>query len=205
MPHGLLVVLSGPSGAGKGTVCQLLRRRNPALAYSISVTTRAPRSGERDGVSYFFLSQEEFEAKRAAGELLEWAEVYGHYYGTPRSYVLEKLAGGEDVLLEIDTQGAMQVKANYPTGVFIFLAPPSLTELAARITRRGTESEEERARRLAAAGREIAQLRAYDYLVINDQVERAVTQVEAILAAEHARIARFSDTELKEQLEGLLG
>ncbi|HHY92342.1 MAG TPA: guanylate kinase [Firmicutes bacterium] len=205
MPHGLLVVLSGPSGAGKGTVCQLLRRRNPALAYSISVTTRAPRSGERDGVSYFFLSQEEFKAKRAAGELLEWAEVYGHYYGTPRSYVLEKLAGGEDVLLEIDTQGAMQVKANYPTGVFIFLAPPSLTELAARITRRGTESEEERARRLAAAGREIAQLRAYDYLVINDQVERAVTQVEAILAAEHARIARFSDTELKEQLEGLLG
>ncbi|MDI3522387.1 MAG: guanylate kinase [Bacillota bacterium] len=204
MPQGLLVVLSGPSGAGKGTVCQLLRQRNSALAYSVSATTRRPRPGERDGVNYFFLTRDEFLAKRAAGEFLESAEVYGNLYGTPRSYVQEKLAGGQDVLLEIDTQGAMQVKTNYPAGVFIFLLPPSLVELEARITRRGTENLGERARRLAAAQSEIAQVRSYDYVVINDKVEQAVARVEAILLAEHTRVKRFSDAELKELLGGQL-
>lgn len=205
MPKGLLIVLSGPSGAGKGTVCQLLRQRNPHLAYSVSATTRAPRPGEKHGVNYFFLKREEFETWRDRGEFLEWAEVYGNLYGTPRSYVEERLASGQDVLLEIDTQGALQVKASFPTGVFIFLLPPSLAELKARITQRGTESEEERRRRLAAAESEISKLRAYDYLVINDKVEEAVARVEAILMAEHARVNRFSDEELKAQLEGQLG
>ncbi|MDK2784197.1 MAG: guanylate kinase [Bacillota bacterium] len=205
MPKGLLIVLSGPSGAGKGTVCQLLRQRNPRLAYSVSATTRAPRPGEKHGVNYFFLNREEFETWRARGEFLEWAEVYGNLYGTPRSYVEERLASGQDVLLEIDTQGALQVKASFPTGVFIFLLPPSFAELKARITQRGTESENERMRRLAAAQSEIAQLRAYDYLVVNDKVEEAVARVEAILMAEHARVNRFSDEELKAQLEGQLG
>ncbi|MDI3538343.1 MAG: guanylate kinase [Bacillota bacterium] len=204
MPKGLLVVLSGPSGAGKGTVCQLLRQRNPHLAYSVSATTRSPRPGEKHGVNYFFLKREEFEAWRDRGEFLEWAEFCGNLYGTPRSYVEERLASGQDVLLEIETQGALQIRASFPTGVFIFLLPPSWAELKARIIQRGTESEEERRRRLAKAESEIAMLRAYDYLVINDRVEQAVARVEAILMAEHARVNRFSDEELKAQLEGQL-
>lgn len=205
MPQGLLVVISGPSGAGKGTVCDFLRRRNPALAYSVSATTRPPRPGEKDGVNYFFISREEFTARIGRGEFLEWAEVYGNLYGTPRPYVEKMLTAGRDVLLEIDTQGALQVKANCPSGVFIFLLPPSLAELEKRITQRGTETESERLRRLSAARDEIARVRSYNYLVINDEVEQAVTRVEAILTAEHARVERFSDQELMAHLGGQQG
>jgi guanylate kinase len=202
VPQGVLLVISGPSGTGKGTVCGRLRERLPHLAYSVSATTRAPRAGERDGVNYFFLTKEEFQSRIERGEFLEWAEVYGNYYGTPRSYVERMLSSGRDVLLEIDTQGAMQVKANYPAGVFVFLLPPTLEELGRRITCRGTEIEEERRRRLSAARNEIAQIRNYDYLVINDTVQEAVAKIEAILVAERARVKHFSDEELKARLEG---
>ncbi|MGI6128845.1 MAG: guanylate kinase [bacterium] len=202
MTQGLLVVVSGPSGCGKGTVCDLLRRRHQEMIYSISATTRKPRPSEEDGVSYFFLTREQFEQRANAGEFLEWAQVYGNLYGTPRTWVEDKLAAGHDVLLEIDTQGALQVKASYPAGILIFLLPPDLMELERRISKRGTESAEEKQRRLSAARQEINQIRNYDYLVVNDKIEQAVNKIEAILMAEHSRISRFSELELKVKLGG---
>ena len=202
MPQGLLVVVSGPSGCGKGTVCDLLRQRHPEIIYSISATTRKPRPGEQEGVNYFFLTREQFQQRVTASGFLEWAQVYGNLYGTPRTWVEEKLAAGHDVLLEIDTQGALQVKAGYPAGILIFLLPPDLAELERRISQRGTESSEERQRRLQSARKEIAQIRNYEYLVINDKVEQAVQTMEAILEAEHSRISRFNEQELKVKLGG---
>lgn len=202
MPQGLLVVVSGPSGCGKGTVCDLLRQRNPELTYSVSATTRKPRPGEEDGVNYFFLTREQFEQRMKEDGFLEWAEVYGNFYGTPRSWVEEKLSKGVDVLLEIDTQGALQVKTSYPAGILLFLLPPNLAELERRINRRGTESAAEKECRLEAARQEIAQIRNYDYLVVNDEVERAVFNIEAVLLAEHSRISRHDEQELKAMLGG---
>ena len=141
-PKGLLLVLSGPSGAGKGTICQMLREKLPDIGYSVSVTTRAPREGEVDGVSYFFKTVEEVKTMIAEGGLLEYAEVYGNYYGTPRDYVMDLLNQGKDVILEIDIQGALQIKKRFPDGVFVFIVPPSLDELSSRIYKRGTDSEE---------------------------------------------------------------
>ena len=139
-PKGVLLVVSGPSGAGKGTICQMLRDQLPDLGYSISVTTRTPRTGEVDGESYFFKTIPEVKQMIEKGELLEYAEVYGNYYGTPRKYVEEQLESGRDVLLEIDIQGALQIKKRFPEGVFVFIVPPSLDELSARIYKRGTDS-----------------------------------------------------------------
>ena len=141
MRKGLLVVVSGPSGAGKGTICQALLEKTP-LAYSVSATTRKPRAGEVDGESYYFLSVEAFEKMIEKDELLEWAKVYDNYYGTPLKKVEEKLAAGEDILLEIDTQGAMKVREKFPEGVYIFILPPSLAELERRIRGRDTETED---------------------------------------------------------------
>ena len=166
-PQGLLLVLSGPSGAGKGTICQMLREKLPDLAYSVSVTTRQARNGEVDGVNYFFKSVEEVKQMIAEGELLEYAEVYGNYYGTPRSYVMELLNQGKDVILEIDIQGAMQIKKRFPDGVFVFIVPPSLDELCSRIYKRGTDSEDVIKRRLASATGELAYANEYDYIVVN--------------------------------------
>ena len=131
--HGILIVLSGPSGAGKGTVCQRLLKSLPGCQYSISATTRAPRSGEVNGVNYWFVSQDEFKQMIAGGELLEWADVYGNFYGTPKKYVLEELKSGNNVILEIDIQGAMQIKQQLPEGVFVYIIPPSFEELMKRI------------------------------------------------------------------------
>ena len=148
---GLLFILSGPSGVGKGTVCKALRKRESTLSLSVSATTRKPRKGETHGVEYFFKTREEFEKMIKTGKLLEWAEYVGNYYGTPLEYVQKTLDVGTDVLLEIEVQGAMKVKKNFPEGIFIFLAPPSLSELRKRITGRGTETEEVIAGRMTVA------------------------------------------------------
>ncbi|MBX6352222.1 MAG: guanylate kinase [Thermoflavifilum sp.] len=188
--EGILFVLSGPSGAGKGTVCKALTQRMPELCLSVSVTTRSPRPGEQEGVHYFFRSHQEFEGMIQRGELLEWARVFNNYYGTPRRFVEEKLQAGYDVLLEIDIQGAMQVKQRFPEGVFIFLIPPSATELQARILGRGTETDESFRQRFNAARTELQMMREYDYVVVNDVVEAACDRIQAIVTAEHCSVQR---------------
>ena len=198
MRKGLLVVVSGPSGAGKGTICQALLEKTP-LAYSVSATTRKPRAGEVDGESYYFLSVEAFEKMIEKDELLEWAKVYDNYYGTPLKKVEEKLAAGEDILLEIDTQGAMKVREKFPEGVYIFILPPSLAELERRIRGRDTETEDILQKRLAAAIDEIEAGKCYKYVVTNDEVDGAVDSVCAILAAERRLVAR--NGELFDEIE----
>lgn len=194
MRKGLLILISGPSGTGKGTVCDLLRKNHPEISYSISATTRQPRPGEQDGVNYYFYDKEKFQQMIAAGELLEWAEVYGNYYGTPKQKVLDRLNAGDDILLEIDTQGALNVMQAMPEGLFIFLLPPSLEELANRLKGRGTETEESLQRRLGAAVDEIKIAHNYRYVVVNDKVEAAEKAIAGIIEAEHHR------TDLNEEL-----
>ncbi|NLM53024.1 MAG: guanylate kinase [Firmicutes bacterium] len=188
--HGLLIVISGPSGVGKGTVCQALLRKKADLVFSVSKTTRQPRPGEKDGVNYFFVTPEEFQKSIAEGDFLEYACVYDHYYGTPRRAVERMLAAGRDVILEIDTQGALQVMQTYPQGVFIFLLPPSGAELRSRIIKRGTETEETLKKRLAAAKSEIELAYKYQYVIVNDHVETACERICAIIEAEKMRVLR---------------
>ncbi|SFS50892.1 guanylate kinase [Marininema halotolerans] len=199
---GLLIVLSGPSGAGKGTVCSALRTFAPELVYSVSATTRKPREGEVDGVNYFFKSRQEFEGMIEEDQLLEWAQYVNNYYGTPREFVEEQLEQGKDVLLEIEVQGAKQVKKRFPEGVFIFLLPPSLKELASRIRGRGTETEEVVRHRMSAAEQELGEVEYYDYVVVNDRVEDACDRVRSILTAEHCRRDRFINDQ-PDWLEGM--
>ena len=190
MKKGLLIVLSGASGTGKGTICKELLRREPNIAYSISATTRPPRMGEQDGREYYFCTRDTFETMIADGAFLEYADVYGNYYGTPLRPIEERRAAGEDILLEIDTQGALRVMERCTDGTFIFLLPPSLIELRRRITGRGTETEEALAVRLAAARDEIRLGLRYRYAVLNDTVAEATTRVQTILAAERFRADR---------------
>lgn len=187
MRKGLLILISGPSGTGKGTVCDLLRQKHPEISYSISATTRQPRPGEQDGVNYYFYTKEKFREMIDQGQLLEWAEVYGNFYGTPKQKVLDRLDAGEDILLEIDTQGALNVMKVMPEGLFIFLLPPSLEELDARLKGRGTETEESLHRRLGAAVDEIKLATKYRYVVVNDKVEDAEETIANIIEAEHHR------------------
>ena len=187
MKKGLLIVVSGASGTGKGTVCKELLARERGVAFSVSATSRAPREGEQDGREYYFRTRTEFETMIAEGAFLEYADVYGNYYGTPLAPIEARRSAGEDILLEIDTQGALNVMERCPDGTFIFLLPPSLEELRRRITGRGTESEESLARRLAAARDEIRLGRRYRYAVLNDTVENAAAQIQTILAAERLR------------------
>lgn len=186
---GNLIVISGPSGSGKGTVCHALTEENPGLLVSVSATTRKPRGVEQDGVDYFFLTREQFEEMIAADRLLEWADVYGNYYGTPREPVEKNLSGGRDVILEIDVQGGLQIKNKYPQCVLIFLIPPSRSQLATRLKQRGTDSAGDIERRLSWAERELKEVHKYDYLVINDQVEAAARKINAIVTAERCRPA----------------
>ena len=187
MKKGLLIVISGASGTGKGTVCKELLARERGVAFSVSATSRAPREGEQDGREYYFRTRAEFEAMIAEGAFLEYADVYGNYYGTPLAPIEARRSAGEDILLEIDTQGALNVMERCPDGTFIFLLPPSLEELRRRITGRGTESEESMARRLAAARDEIRLGKRYRYAVLNDTVEDATARIQTILAAERLR------------------
>lgn len=188
--RGLLLILSGPAGVGKGTVCKALRERMPDLVYSVSATTRQPRPGEVEGVNYFFKSKEEFLRMIEQDELLEWAEYVGNYYGTPRAFVDSMLAAGRDVILEIEVQGALQVKEKFPQGTFLFLAPPDLEELENRIVGRGTESEETIRKRMEVARAEIELMDHYDYVVVNDEIECACERVQAIITAEHLKRER---------------
>jgi guanylate kinase len=187
---GILMVLSGPSGVGKGTVCAALRKSTNDLVYSVSATTRAPRQGEVDGVNYFFRTKEQFLQMIADDELLEWAEYVGNYYGTPRYFVEEVLASGKDIILEIEVQGALKVKHKFPEGVFTFLLPPSLDELQSRIETRGTESEESIRNRMSVAKAEMQLLEHYDYAIVNDEVEAACRRIQSILVAERCRQER---------------
>lgn len=194
MSEGLLIVLSGPSGVGKGTVCSALRQCSPELVYSVSATTRSPREGEIDGVNYFFKSREEFQRMIERDELLEWAEYVGNYYGTPAEFVHRSLAEGKDVILEIEVKGALKVREKFPDGVFVFLVPPSLGELEKRIVNRGTEAPETIRKRLNAAQEEIGLMRHYDYVVVNDNVDSACERIRAIITAEHCRRERMMRT-----------
>ena len=184
------MVVSGPSGTGKGTVCSELLAQAEDLAYSISATTRQPRAGEVDGKNYYFMDKAEFEQKIAEGGFLEYANVYGNYYGTPLGKIEERLAKGVDILLEIDTQGALNVMKKCPDGLFIFLVPPSLAELERRIRGRGSETEESLQKRMGSACKEIEDGRKYSYVVVNDTVKHAVQRILAIRAAEHCRVDR---------------
>ena len=188
--NGKLFVISGPSGAGKGTIVNaVMDQADPSgTALSISMTTREPRPGEEDGVNYFFVTKEEFRRQIEAGGFLEYAEVYDHYYGTPKSKVVEKLNQGRDVILEIDIQGALNVKKAFPEGVLIFILPPSMEVLRNRLTGRGTDAPEVIERRLSKTRGELTFIDRYDYGVVNGDLEEAVETVQAIMRAEHARV-----------------
>lgn len=189
--RGLLIVFSGPSGVGKGTVRQeIFSTPDHKFEYSVSMTTRQKRLGEVDGVDYFFRTREEFEELIKNGQMLEYAEYVGNYYGTPLTYVNETLDKGIDVFLEIEVQGALQVKKKVPDGVFIFLTPPDLDELKDRLLGRGTDSEEVIRQRIERAKEEIALMREYDYAVVNDEVPLAAERVKRIIEAEHFRVDR---------------
>lgn len=178
---GALIIISGPSGAGKGTLVDQLVARVPQLWVSVSATTRAPRPGEVEGEDYFFLPVEEFARRIEEGDFLEWAEVHGNRYGTLRSAVEAKMAQGRDVILEIDPQGAMQVKALMPEAVLVFIVAPSMDELERRIRGRGAETDEQVSVRLATAVRELELVGSYDFVVENDDVARATDELVRII------------------------
>lgn len=202
---GILTVVSGFSGAGKGTIMkELLAKYGQNYALSISATTRAPRPGETDGVEYFFKSREEFEQMISDGELIEYAQYVGNYYGTPKAYVKKQLEAGRDVILEIEIQGALKVRKQFPDALLLFVTPPSADELKKRLIGRGTESMEVIENRLARALEEAEGLEEYDYLVVNDVLEECVEEVHGIIQNERYRVSRNADNirEMREELKG---
>lgn len=200
---GLLIVISGPSGAGKGTILKEVLKRNPNIEISISCTTRKPRPGETEGVSYFFKTHEQFAEMLKNDEFLEYAKVFDNYYGTPKVKVNELLEQGKDVVLEIDVQGTVKVKNGIKNAIYIFIAPPTMQELKRRLAGRGTETEEQMQKRLVTSTQELGYASEYDYIVINDVLEEAVENVEAIVKAEHLKIKRSNRIEqlLKEGVD----
>lgn len=196
--RGLLIVLSGPSGVGKGTVRKaLFEMPDQEFVYSVSMTTRAPRPGEVDGVDYYFVSREEFERQIAAGNLLEYAEFVGNYYGTPKDKVEEQLNKGKEVILEIEVNGAFQVREKCKDAVFVFLVPPTREALYERLKSRGTESEERILARIDKANKEFKLAHQYDYIVVNDEIYNAADRIMAIIRAEHAKTFRSIHQYLK--------
>lgn len=196
MKKGRLFILSGPSGVGKGTLRHVLFEKIPGLSYSISCTTRKPREGEIDGVQYRFLDETEFESYISAGKFLEWARVHGHLYGTLRSDVETELEKGRHVVLEIDVQGALQVKEKFPDSIMVFVVPPDLEELEKRLSGRGTEKSETLKTRLLNAKEEITFSRSYDYVVVNDKIERAASELTEIFKSEIRKSERSKDHDL---------
>lgn len=191
--RGLLLVVSGPAGAGKGTICKAFMERNPQTYLSISATTRKPRPIETEGVNYYFITKEQFQDMIDHDGLLEYAYFCGNYYGTPKAAVEEKLSQGIDVILEIEVQGAMKVKEKYPQGVFLFVLPPSMQELRNRIIGRGTETMEIIEERLKTAAWEFDHISNYDYILLNNDIEEAVKDFENIIAAEKVKVSRNLD------------
>ncbi|MBO4862528.1 MAG: guanylate kinase [Firmicutes bacterium] len=187
MKQGRLFVISGPSGAGKGTICKALIESG-AADLSVSMTTRKPRGIEQEGIHYYFVSHEDFQKAIDEGNMLEWAEIYGNRYGTPKKPVLEKLARGHDVILEIEMQGAMQVKESYPKSVLIFVLPPSISELRKRLIARGTETPEQIDLRTRTTLDEIKRIKDYSYFIVNDDLSSAVEDARIIMSAEHLRV-----------------
>lgn len=198
---GFLLVLSGPSGSGKGTVSESLMKNNDDIIFSTSVTTRTPRPGEVNGENYFFASREEFEKMVENDELLEHAFVHTNYYGTPKKFVFDEIEKGEIVLLEIDVQGALQIKKKYKEAVFIFLIPPTMDELRSRLVKRDTETEDEIETRYRNAFKELDFVGEYDYFVINDVIDNAVKDIETIIAAEKLRVKRHKNIKKEVQAE----
>lgn len=191
--RGILMVVSGPSGAGKDTVCQRLTEIHPNAWISVSCTSREPRKGEVEGKSYFFLTREEFEKKIKSGDLLEYAEYTGNYYGTPRDKVNELLDQGRDVILVIEVQGAKKVKELVPDALFVFILPPTMYELKRRLTNRGTDSKDKILKRFKTAYQEINELSKYNYVVVNDDVDIAAKKVQSILLSERCRVDRIEE------------
>ncbi len=200
---GILMVLSGFSGAGKGTLVKALLQKYDSYALSVSMTTRAPREGERDGVEYFFTDRQHFEETVGQNGFIEYASYCGNYYGTPRAYVEEQMAAGRNVILEIEIQGALKVKEKFPESLLIFVTPPSAEELKRRLENRGTETAEAIAQRLARAAEESEGVEAYDYIVVNDDLEACVEEIHRLVEA--ARCAPVRNTEfinkIREQLQ----
>ncbi|MDD4568951.1 MAG: guanylate kinase [Tepidanaerobacteraceae bacterium] len=196
----MLIVVSGPSGAGKGTLCNILLNRVENLFLSISATTRSPRAQEIHGESYFFLDKNDFENKIKNGDFLEWAKVYNNYYGTPKEFVNNMLNEGKDVILEIDTQGAAQVKRNCPAGVFIFISPPDIQELKKRIVKRGSETQDSIDLRVKRARDELKASLDYDYVVFNDDLDKAALKIQSIVLSERCKVSRN-----KKILQAILG
>lgn len=199
---GLLIVLSGPSGVGKGTVRKrIFDDPHTSYKYSISMTTRQMREGEQDGVDYFFKTREEFEKLIEADEFIEYAEYVGNYYGTPVQYVKGTMNAGHDVFLEIEVEGAKQVRKKFPDALFIFLAPPSLDHLTERLIGRGTESKEKIESRVKEAKKEVEMMNLYDYVVVNDEVDLAKDRIQSIVEAEHLKRERIEAKYRKMLLE----
>ncbi len=202
--QGILIVVSGFSGSGKGTIMKELLRRYDNYALSVSATTRQPREGEVEGREYFFKTREEFEKMIAKEELIEYARYVNHYYGTPRAYVEEQLAAGKDVILEIELQGALKIRDRFPDALLLFVTPPSAKELKRRLVSRGTETAEVIEQRMRRAVEESEGMESYDYYVVNDVLDTCVEDVHRIICAEHGRSMRNREfaEKIKRELKG---